>query len=215
MKYFFSLHAFIFSAAVFSQPNEVDSLKNLLKNSSQDTAKLRLYVALSDICNEDEILSFTTPALQIADKLLQKGNNPEKTKILNLKSLALNNVGIFYRQSGRLDSAMKYYSEAMKMREESGDKRGMVESLNNIGDVFSQQGNFPMTLEYYFKGLKILEENHMQEGFTASYHNIGYVYLQQNDFDKALEYLNKSLKNNENKMERGFSFTNIGNIYNL
>jgi len=202
----------------FSQPNEVDSLKQLLQNASHDTARLRLYVSLSDVCNEEEILSFTIPALQLADKLLKQEKATKggalKNKILSLLSLALNNIGIFYRQTGKLDSAMNYYKESMKIRSESGDKRGIVESLNNIGDIYSQQGNFPMTLEYYLKGLKILEENGIRSGLSASYHNIGYVYLQQNDFDKALEYLNKSLKNNENKMERGFCFTNIGNIYN-
>lgn len=221
LKYLFLIT--LMGAGIFclSQPSQTDSLKKLLQNARHDSVKLRLFVSLSDVCNEEEILSYTVPALALANNLLDQhafsADKNLKTKILNLKALALNNTGIYYRQISKLDSAMHYYRESMTIREETGNKRGIVESLNNIGDVFSQQGNFPMTIDYYLRGLKILEENGMQDGLTVSYHNIAYVYLQQNDIDKALEFFNKSLKNSEhenNKLERGFILSNLGHIYN-
>ena len=146
-KYFFIVCLSILSLASFSQ-TEVDSLKKLLHNAIHDTIRLRLNVALSEVCDEQDILFYANPAVTLADKLLQEENilknSSLKSKILNQKSLALNNIGIVYRQNGNLPKALEYYELGLKIREEINDKKGISESLNNVADIYNQQGNIPL-----------------------------------------------------------------------
>lgn len=219
-KYTLVVCVMLAPAISFSSQSETDSLKNLLRLAKHDTTRLHLNVYLSEICDEQDILSFAKPAVEIADQLLlQKNileNKPLKSKILHDKSLALNNIGVVYRQQGDLLKALYYYEQALKIREQTGDQKSMAESYNNIGDMHIQQGNIPVGLEYLMQSLKIREAIKDSIGISTVYNNLGLIYLQQGNPEKGIEYFQKCLAIEElypDNPRTGFLINNMARIY--
>src|SRR5687767_6384188 len=100
MKFYFKISLFIllsFFNSILCLSQNIDSLQLALKNSKQDTSRLYLLVQLSEVCELNDILNYTKPAVELADKLLQdRSYSSISAKILNLKAGALNNIGFFY-----------------------------------------------------------------------------------------------------------------------
>ena len=86
---------------------------------------------------------------------------------------------------------MKHYSDALKINEEIGDKRGIALIYSNIGGVYQIQGNYTEALKNNFAALKIREEIGDKEGIALSYFNIGNIYKKQNKGGKASQYTPK------------------------
>ena len=112
--------------------------------------------------------------------------------------------------------ALEAHHEALKIREELGDKMGVAGSLNNIGFIYAEQKDLPLAITYYNKALAIREEIGDQKGIALSYNNLGVAYRDQGDQGKALEYFQKALKLNteiENKSNLIAALNNIGFIH--
>jgi len=195
------------------QLSTVDSLNLALKNTKPDTTKLRLLVKLSDECEPTEILKYANSAVELADKLLQdKANSNFKSKILNLKALALNNIGFMYNSQGEFPEALHNYERGLKIQEEVGDKKNIANSLISIGQTYYNQGDYFLSLDYYSRGLKIQEEIGDKQGMAFSINNIAAVYENQGDIPKALDYYGKSLKLMEEIGQRQGTANLLNNI---
>src|SRR5659263_596971 len=69
-----------------------------------------------------------------------------------------NNKGMIEFNLGRFESALIYFTEALKTAESLKDIKGKASSLNNIGLVYQGWGKPEQALEYYQKALEIDEE---------------------------------------------------------
>src|SRR6476620_4413689 len=80
---------------VFSQ--KIDSLKLVLKESKQDTTLVKTYIELSEICDFQEILNYTDPAIKLCSLNLEKQISSHSLKVFYSKYLALafNNSGYY------------------------------------------------------------------------------------------------------------------------
>jgi len=220
IKHTFILFGTLFSFLPFSYAQNpfFDSLKNSLAAARHDTDKLRLLVQLSEVCEPNEILKYTKPAIELADKLLQyKPADPLRSHINNSKAAALNNTGFIYMNKGDFTLALDYYLKGLKIREETGDKQGVAESLNNVGYIYENQGNIVKALNYYEKSLKMREKIGDKYGIAISLNNMGLIYNKLGNIPGALDHFDKSLKMREqigDKQGIGQSFSNIGTIYN-
>ena len=86
-----------------------------------------------------------------------------------------------------------YSTRSLKIKEEIGDKSGIVQSLLNIGLVYQKKGEYDKALDYYSRSLKIFEELGDKMGMGYSLINIGIVCLKKAVYDKAAEHLEKSI----------------------
>jgi tetratricopeptide (TPR) repeat protein len=147
-----------FSQYVFSQ--NPDSLKQVLKNATHDTVRVKLLVELSDVCEIEEIDSYVNQALAICNKKLKNKSITERERFLFFKyaGAALNNKGFINDQIGKTDKAIIYYELALKMQEFIKDQKGMAYTLNNIAFIYDNKGDVPKSLEYMHKALKMQEE---------------------------------------------------------
>src|SRR5659263_626972 len=69
-----------------------------------------------------------------------------------------NNKGMIEFNLGRFESALIYFTEALKTAESLKDIMGKATRLNNIGLVYQGWGKPEQALEYYQKALEIDEE---------------------------------------------------------
>ncbi|HEX7413331.1 MAG TPA: tetratricopeptide repeat protein, partial [Bacteroidia bacterium] len=212
---------------VFAQNRNIDSLLTLLKKpTTNDTIKLHILVSLSEECDEQDILKYAKPAVELANKLLSvipsevdeqnKPSTPLRLTINKQKALALNNIGYICNRQGQIKEALDYYHYSLKIQEEINDKTGIAASLINIGFIYNNQGNATQALDYYQKSLKIQQEIKDNYGISYSLNNIGAIYEKQGDVKQALDYNLKALKMAEelgNKQLQANTLGNIGTSY--
>ena len=75
-------------------------------------------------------------------------------------SRAYHLLGVTYRFTGKLDSALVYYRQSLALERELGRPEGMANALGNIGNVYKTQGRLDSALVYYRQSLALERELH-------------------------------------------------------
>ena len=172
----------------FSQYSNIDSLKKIIKSSTEDTNKVNSRLQLSN-------------ALLINDRINMEAKESAKEAVrlsIDLhysKGVLLANyiLGSIYSNQGYHNEALAFYEKSLKLSEKIGDKRNMGNALNYMGSCYLELGDYPTALEYFFKSLKIREEIKDKIGIGTSYFNISTVYTAQGNLSSALEKNAKAL----------------------
>jgi len=234
MKYFIPLTCIIFSCLFVSAQKQPDDLLTKIKNLklqpqsfTNDTTLLCILTQTSEELNEEESFNFSKEAILLADKIMASGAGNSQTRIYFLKSIALNNVGVFYTGRAAGKEALDYFYKSLTIQEEilkqaeGGNvslvkeiKKALTSSLNNIGVIYNSQGQFEEALNYFHKSLKIKAED--LSSLANTHNNIGLIYKNQKRLKEALDYLSKALELQEkinDKRGIGYSLNNIGFIH--
>jgi len=74
--------------------------------------------------------------------------------------------------------ALEYYSKALKIFEEAGNKYEVARNLANIGVVYGVLLDYTQALDYYFKALEIERALGHKYGFALNLGNIGTRYME-------------------------------------
>lgn len=208
---------FLINTLVYSQ--NIDSLTRILKTAQNDTSRVRALIDLSEVLyasNPDTILPLCRNVLTIVDSKKEGLKLAEKKAYLKAKADALNNIGFFYKNHGKISKTIDLYISSLKIRQEIDDKGGIANSLINIGTIYYNQGNIPQALDYFMRCLKIQEEINNKVGIAHALNNIGLIRAEVNDGAGALDYLQRSLKIREEIKDKNgvaASLNNIGIIY--
>ncbi len=151
--------------------------------------------------NFDKAIPYLNKALQTA---------PDK----NLKSKALNGLGVTYTMKSSFALALDYYHQSLKILEELKDQKRIAVLLFNLGNVYSQLKNYEKANEYYYKSIKIDSE---PDSVKSTYCNIGLNYLDLKNYDNALQSFEKVLKmlNNsaKDKALKAYCLNGLGEAY--
>ncbi len=118
--------------------------------------------------------------------------------------------------SGWRKEALRYYQQALPIREEVGDRAGLATTLNNIGAVYDNLGQRQEALRYYQRALPIQEEVGNRAELARTLNNIGLVYDNLGQRQEALSYYQRALPIYEevgNRAELAVTLNNIGLVY--
>ena len=192
-------------ATIFAQQTTLDSLKQIIATSKQDTNKVK---TLNIIVNEYQKINIDTSLIYAEQSL-------ELASQLNYKkgmAVAYRNIGITYKYLGKYKQTLDFFNKALKINRKIGDNKGIATNLGNIGIIYYDQNNYTKALKYYTKALKVSEEINYKEGIAKNFINIGVLYENQNNYTKALEYYLQSLKIFEELGEKDGIAINLGNI---
>ncbi len=119
---------------------------------------------------------------------------------------------------GNYPVALSHHLQALKIREELGDKKGIAISYNNIGNIYWNQGNNDEALAYHLKALKIREDIEDKSGMSGSYNNNGIIYIEKSNYPEALKYFLKSIDVKEkmgDKLGSSTAYNNVGVVYGI
>lgn len=103
------------------------------------------------------------------------------------------NLGLTYDAQGLFEQAHSYYTKALQLCYNIGDRINMANCYNDIGFTFANAGLFEQANENYVKALRIDEEFNDIPKLALTYNNIGLSMMSINDLTKAEEYLAKAL----------------------
>ncbi|MEI9908769.1 MAG: tetratricopeptide repeat protein [Bacteroidota bacterium] len=117
-------------------------------------AKSGTGIIMSNLGKFDEGLKNCMDAVKLYDQLLRSSNIRDKSIILRKQSYAYNSAGIIYSQQGNYPEALKNLYAALKIREETGDKKGVSYTQNNIAIIYFTQHNYAGALKYFSASLK-------------------------------------------------------------
>jgi tetratricopeptide (TPR) repeat protein len=108
-----------------------------------------------------------------------------------------NKIGIAYHQQLQLDSARKYYEQAIRL------KPDYMEAINNLGTVYYGKKSYRRAISTYRRALKVSPE----DGRAASiYMNLGTAYFARKNYEEATKSYNEALRLDADVFEHHGSF---------
>ncbi len=140
----------------------------------------------------------------------------EKIKDLPGISKSLNNIGIIYQNSNRIEEAIEIFDRSLEIKKQLGDSLGIAVNYTNLGKLYIDIGQSETALDYFLRAIKILEKRNEKLGLSLCYNNVGVVYMQNKHFLKALDYILKAdtiAVNNKNDFELSEFRLNIARCY--
>lgn len=183
----------------------IDSLYLELNDANKDTSKIILLnkIAIELITDSPQnSLAYSQKALSLSKKINYSSGAAE----------AYISIAKVYYNQRIFSKASEYYFNALKIKEEMGDKTCIASISNSIGEINYQSGNMNQSLNYYYRALKLNLEITNKQGLANSYNNIGITYKQQGEYDKALNILNKALYLNRTLNNKKSVAENYGNV---
>ncbi len=118
-------------------------------------------------------------------------------RIKRTDSTPIVNLGLIYYRKGDLDTAQKYFSEAVQLH-----PRADFNAHFNLGVVYERQGKLAEAVEHFKISLDI------NPGMATSHHKLGRVAALQGDHDLAISHFRAALDINSDLLEARM---NLGN----
>lgn len=201
---------FIFSVvySIYGQNNSIDSLKNLLINSS-GISKVDLLLQLSSkYKNHDnkEHLKYSQEALSIANQL----------NYISGKAKALIEYGYALNELNEHSASMKALSEAQKIFANLDDEKGLMIAYHYMGKNYDYRGKTDSAFFYYRKALGFANSLQNLKDIAQIEMNIGILYWSQGQFQTSLRNFQRALKIREKLKDLeaiGNSKNSIGSVY--
>lgn len=203
------------STFIFSQGQaieNVDSLKNEVKNQKDDSLKIR---NLRDIGfyyykkkSPEQAKKYYHEAIKIGNKI-----NEDQFTISSLSQLA-----ILYNKEGTKDSVDFYLNEVSKRISLAKSNVNLSGFYQASTLIYKERGDYTKAIEFAEKNVQYLESTKASNSAIAgAYHNLSSCYWASKKLNKALdkEFIALELFTKDNN-ETGIAYCNntLGNIYN-
>ena len=167
------------TGTLHAQQQKIDSLVEVLANTSRDTTRLavlhELYSGYSDT-DSQKALVYAREGLILSREF---GHN-------KWTSVFFNDVGISYYNLGNFDSAYVYFDKRLDLTTAIKDTMGMAGSMDNIGVIFYHRGEPETALEYRRKAIEIYKKVNHFKNLAGGYIWIGNIYSHTGDYQQAL-----------------------------
>lgn len=126
---------------------------------------------------------FLVRALVIQNRL---GNRQSRADVQNA-------FGIAYAELGELGLAEARYQEAVALRREIGDERGVASATSNVARIRLRQGDFDAARTGLQEALETVERIGDRQAVANLHNEIGFLEEQQGRYEAALERYRRAL----------------------
>src|SRR6266581_3096076 len=136
---------------------------------------------------------------QILAGLQAQPASPQQQRML---AVAYHQLGMVAQQRGRLGDAEDWYTKALAIKEDLGDRPGMASTYHQLGTVAQRRGRLDDAEDWYTKSLAINEDLGDQPGMASTYHQLGIVAQDRGRLEDAEDWYTKSLAIKEDLGDR-------------
>ncbi len=219
---------------LFGQIGTGNKLVNLFLSLTKqvDEGKISLEEAISIVRSEEIITKLDDEIVDVLDDIGGKIKyqstpfayilailNYEVAKTVdNPKSIiyCANTLGIISNMLEAFRESIKFFTEVLKLSQESGERQSEGAALGNLGGAYSALGEYGKAIECCEKALAIATEigNRGEEGINLG--NLGNVYRELEEYRKAIEYYKRAVAIATEIGDRegeGRHLGNLGNVY--
>jgi tetratricopeptide (TPR) repeat protein len=171
-------------AAAAGQTPQTDSLKQLIAQQREDTAKVLLFRQLGLTyldARPDSCYYYTTRGLALAEKLRdEKG----QTICLSLLGTTLNNIG-------NVPEALTLSLRSLQLAERLKDPAAIGDACNSLGIIYYYQQDYRRALYYYLAALQTTKDEPGVGGhrIAVALGNVGEDYLRLGMPDSCHDYI--------------------------
>lgn len=124
----------------------------------------------------------------------------EKGKQLSMENgnyheagIALNAVGIMFKNQGKNEDALKRYLEVVAIADKIKNKLLLHAVYGNIGNVYQSLGNYTKAIDFHQKALSLAMSLNNPVETAIQFVNLGNDYNSLNDYRNAIIYFEKAL----------------------
>ncbi|MBN9283121.1 MULTISPECIES: tetratricopeptide repeat protein [unclassified Flavobacterium] len=138
-----------------------------------------------------------------------------QNQIRNGLARSYGSCGIVYSEQNDYSNALQHYFKALKMYQETGEKKSISKVYNNIGIIYKvlEENNKALT---YLSKAYALQTEMGEESAPVTLMNIGTIYFKQKKDKQALQHYNTAMslfeKTNNNR-GKALLFNNLGEFY--
>lgn len=190
----------------------IDSLKQLLPATKQDTNRVALYIKLTEAVKDSTSVSFSNSAQNLIAKLLANADGKLQTDLNVYLSDAIYHKAIYFANTEAYDSAIHYLHEALKPALVAANRKQEAQILNDIGVCSYYKSDIVATIEYQKKSLAIREELNDDDQLRNAYNNMAFIYKETGLVDNSLDLNFKALRLAEKMNKEGDAATSLNNI---
>lgn len=200
------------SSVSFSQTKA--ELLAQLKSVTIDTARVNILIALTEICEVDEISKFADDGIATCDANISEKKFP--TVFKRKKIPLLINKAFQYLEVGDPKRAREIYADAYALAEEIQDESQMAQALNNIALTYQNQGSIADAITYYERSLSLRKSMNDKKGMAQIYNNLGVSCQNLGSLSRAIDYYLKAMSIREElKDQKGLAagYNNLGLLF--
>lgn len=100
----------------------------------------------------------------------------------------LNNIGVSYRNQGKLQESLNYQLESLKLKKKTEDINYLGSTYNNLGLTYIELKQYHKAKLYLDSSLTINKRLQLKKRIMSSYEGLFKLYQTLKQSDKALEY---------------------------
>ncbi len=209
MRFFLKIALFLIISTQLSFASEIDSLKQLLNNTHNDSIKVSTLNKLAEYyidINKDTAFLYVDSALAYS----------KKKKYINGEALSNKEYGIVSFYSGDIDTAIKYFKDASIKAIDANNSYLAANMHYLLGAMYYNKNEYDKALSEYKLAVEISKNKKYFDVLTSTYNGVGIIYKTQNNYVKAIDYYIKALKiaeKDKNTEEIFNLYNNIGLLY--
>ncbi len=196
---------------LYAQDSAIDSLKNILNHTTNDTAKITTLLNLVEVVyDDDEWHTYNIQALQICNKIA--GNTHLQGFINRSLSSIYNNEGYYAKHKNNYPKAMDYFLLSVKYAKLSKDFSSLIGTYINIASLLSTQKKYTESLDYYKQAITLGKKYNIGENeLLYAYMSINALYSKVwKNYDSSEIYLKKTIQENKKINDKNI----MGQAYN-
>lgn len=174
--------------------NYFDALKIAENNnlfSEQGTIKIAIADVYSIAGDNKNAVDYYKQSIQLLKSRLIL-NEVKFLDSINLASAQLNLGDEYYNQQ-KLDSALIYFSESMKLFKATNYELGEAYNLGNVGLVYAKKGQNAAAENNLNKAIEVLVANEDYYPICVYLNSISDIYIEKNEIEKALPFAKSSI----------------------
>ena len=177
--------------------HNIDSLQAIVNNNAKDSAYFNAVYNLASAYRQSD----PHYALELSRILV---NEYPYHGWPRLAAAGADNISMYYRAKGVLDSALVWSLKAFDFIEDMRASGRYAEDkiddeyskcCGGIGNVYCEMGDYEKSIEYFLKALEIFEKHNWLESKTILYGNLGYLYEETGNLKEARRCLLKCMEN--------------------
>ena len=168
-----------------AQQKVIDSLKNELQNTKEDTSRVLVLGELA----RNLYLSKPDTTLLLAQQAYDLSQRLHYTRGM---ALSLNRIAVSYSALGDYPKALLLFTKSLALSQTINDSLGISQAYNNIGDTYMTQKEYTKALGYFKRAHACVSAGMKLYPQMIFLLNIGECYLRLQQYDSALFYLQTS-----------------------
>ena len=176
-----------------------------------------LYHTFHDSFNEARALS------AIGEMYISRKEYPKAHEFI-MRSLKINgngdtynDLGSYYDDMGKNDSALFCYSAAYQMFATERDRPAMARALANVGEIEVKNGSYQSAEKHIREAFQIEHELGYLQEMSESANNLASLYVKKKDYKNACDFLiqAKTLRDSFYKIEMASKLAELGTRFDV